>query len=130
MAGNGGFSRGMPFLAFERLQKRGFLAADIGAGAMMDVNVERPAVPIVLADELCRIGLGDRGLEALAFQNIFAANINVAGMRLHREAGDEAALDQKLRIVPHDFPVLAGAGLRFIGIDDEIGGPRRIRPSA
>ena len=47
-------------------------------------------------------------------------------MRLHREAGDETAFDQKMRIVAHDLPVLAGAGLRFVGVDDEIGGPRRI----
>ena len=117
---------GHAFFALKRLQKRGFLAADVGARAVVNVNVERPAVQIVLADELCRIGLGDRGLETLAFQDIFAANIDVAGMRLHCEAGDKTALDQKLRIVAHDFPVLAGAGLRFIGVDDEIGRPRRI----
>ena len=80
---------------------------------MMNVNIEGPAVPVVLANELCRIGFGDGSLETLTFQDIFAANINVAGMRLHREASDEAAFDQKLRIVAHDFPVLAGAGLRI-----------------
>ena len=31
-----------------------------------------------------------------------------------------------MRIVAHDLPVLAGAGLGFVGIDDEIVRPRRI----
>src|SRR5580692_10317907 len=29
-------------------------------------------------------------------------------------------------IIAHDLAVFAGARLRFVGIDDEIGGPRRI----
>src|ERR1700736_6123124 len=94
---------------------------------MMNINVESPAVDIVLADKLRRIGLGNRGLQAPALQNKFAANINITDMRLHREASEETALDQKLWIVAHDLPVFAGAGLRFVGVDDEIRGPRRIR---
>ena len=41
-------------------------------------------------------------------------------MRAHGEAGDQAALDQVMRIVAQDLAVLAGAGLGFVGIDDEI----------
>jgi hypothetical protein len=41
-------------------------------------------------------------------------------MRAHGETGDQAALDQRVRIVAHDVAVLAGAGLGLIGIDDEI----------
>src|SRR5262249_51558280 len=46
---------------------------------------------------------------------------DVAGMRPHGEAGDQAALDQEMRVVAHDLPVLAGAGLRLVGIDHEVG---------
>ncbi len=56
----------------------------------------------------------------LALADEFAAHIDVAGMRAHREAGDQAAFDQQMRIVPHDLAVLAGAGLGLVGIDDEI----------
>src|SRR4029077_3680455 len=35
-------------------------------------------------------------------------------------AGDQAALDEKMRIVPHDLAIFAGAGLRLVGIDHEI----------
>src|SRR5260370_364685 len=41
----------------------------------------------------------------------------------HGEAGDQAALDEKVRIVPHDIAVLAGPGLGLIGVDHKIMGP-------
>ena len=46
-------------------------------------------------------------------------------MAAHGGAGQQAALDQQMRIVPHDLAVLAGAGLGFIGIHDEV-----VRPLA
>ena len=110
----------LALLAFEAFEQRGFFAADIGAGAVRHVEVERPAVDVVLADQFGLIGLIDRGLQMLAFADELAADIDVAGMRAHREACDQAALDQEMRIVPHDLPVLAGAGLGLVGIDDEI----------
>ena len=90
---------------------------------MRHVKVERPAVDVVLADQLRLIGLIDRRLQMLAFPYEFAAHIDVAGMRAHREAREQAALDQKMRIVPHDLAVLAGAGLGFVGVDDEVARP-------
>src|SRR3954453_1941442 len=110
-------------LAFEAFEQRGFLAADIGAGAVRDVDVERPAVDVVLADQLRLIGLVDRGLEMLALADELAADIDVAGMRVHRAARDQAALDQEMRIVPHDLAILAGPGLGFVGVDAEIARP-------
>src|ERR1700722_4022071 len=90
---------------------------------MRHVEVERPAVDVVLADQLGLIGLIDRGLKMLALADELAAHIDVAGMRAHREACDQTALDQQMRIVPHDLAVLAGAGLGLVGIDDEIARP-------
>ena len=72
------------------------------------------------ADQLRVIGLVDRGLQHLALADELAADIDVGDVRPHGEGGQERALDEKMRIVAHDVPVLAGAGLRFIGIDDEI----------
>ena len=131
MAGNGGFSRGMALLAFEAFEQRRFFAADIGAGAVMDVDVEIPAVDIVLADELGLIGLIDRRLQPLALADEFAADIDVAGMRA---ASRRTAIRQpsisRCGSLPHDLAVLAGAGLGFVGIDDEIVRPRRRSASA
>src|SRR3954454_10702537 len=98
----------LALLAFEALEQRSFLAADVGAGAVGDIDVERPAVDIVLADQLGLIGLVDRRLEMLALADELAADIDVAGMRVHRAARDQAALDQEMRIVPHDLAILAG----------------------
>ena len=87
---------------------------------MVDDDIQIPAMHIVFADQLRLIGLIDRRLQALALAHEFAANIDVAGMRAHREAGDQAALNQMLRIVAHNVAILAGAGLRFIGIDHKV----------
>ena len=92
---------------------------------MMEIQVEIPAMDIVLADQPGFIGLVDRGLQALAFAHEFAADVDVARVRGHGRAGIEAALDQQMRVVPHDLAVLAGAGLGLVGIDDEI-----VRPVA
>ena len=87
---------------------------------MVDIEIEVPAMDVVLADEPRLIGLVDRGLEPLALADEFAAHIDIADMGAHGGAGDEAAFDEEMRIMAHDLAVLAGAGLGFIGIDDEI----------
>src|SRR5262249_37345411 len=74
----------------------------------------------VLADEIGRIRLVHRRLQALAFADEFAADVDEAGMSIHGEAGDQTALDQEMRVVAHDLAVLARAGLRFVGVDHEI----------
>ena len=107
-------------LAFERLEHRCLFAADICACAVMDVEVERPAVDIVLADEFGLVGLVDRCLEVLAFEDVFAAQVYVSRMGAHAERGDQRALDQRMRIVAQDLAVLAGARLGFVGVDDKI----------
>ncbi len=107
-------------LAFEAFKERRLLAADVGAGAVMHDDVEVETVDVVLADELCLIGLRDRRLQPLALADEFAANVDVAGVGGHGAAGDQASFDQKVRIVAHDLAVLAGAGLRLVGVDHEI----------
>ncbi len=92
---------------------------------MMDVEIEVEAVDVVLADQLRLIGLVDRGLQSLPLSNELAAHVDVAGAAIHGAAGDQTALDQQMRIVPHDLAVLAGAGLGLVGVDDEI-----VRPLA
>jgi hypothetical protein len=107
-------------LALEALEQRRLLAADIGAGAVVQHQVEIEAMDVVLADQLGLIGLVDRRLQVLALAHELAADVDVAGIGGHCGAGDQAALHQEMRIVPHDLAVLAGAGLGFIGIDHEI----------
>ena len=88
---------------------------------MVNVDVEVPAGPRrVLADQARLIGLVDGGLKLLAFADEFTTDIDVTDMRAHREASDQATFDQLLGIVTQDVPVLAGAGLGLVGIDDQV----------
>jgi hypothetical protein len=110
----------LALLALQAFQQRGLLAADIGAGAVMNENVKIPAVLVVLAQQSGVVAFVDRGLQRLALADELAAHIDVGDMRAHGETGDQAAFDQRMRIVAHDLAVLAGAGLGFVGVDDEI----------
>ena len=78
------------------------------------------SLPISLA----AYGFVDRGLQVLALADELAADVDEAGVRAHGEGGEQRALDQQMRIVPHDLAVLAGAGLALVGVDDEIGRAR------
>ncbi len=86
----------------------------------MQIKLEVPAIDVVLADQLVLIGLVDGGLQDLALADELAANIDVGGVRAHGEGGKQRALDQEMRVVAHDVPVLAGAGLGLVGVDDQI----------
>src|SRR5262249_38212824 len=113
----------LAFLAFQAFQERGLFAADIGASAMMHDDVEVVAVDVVLADELGLVGLLDRRFKPLALADEFAADVDVAIVHAHGAAGDQASLDQEMRIVPHDFAVLTRARLGFVRVDDQIARP-------
>ncbi len=87
---------------------------------MVNVEVEIPTVDVVLADQLGLVGLLDGGFHDLALANVFAADVDVASVGLHGEGSDQAAFDEQVGIMAHDLPVLAGAGLGLVGVDDEI----------
>ena len=87
---------------------------------MVDIEIERITVDVILAEQLGVIGLIDRGLEPFALTDELAAHIDVAGAAIHCAAGDQAAFDEQMRIVPHDLAILAGAGLGLVRIDDQI----------
>src|SRR5262249_16861482 len=107
-------------LAFEAFKQSRFFAADVGAGAVMYIDVEVVAGDVVLSDYARFIGLIDGGLQTLALADEFTAHIDVSGNGAHCETGNEAAFHEQMRIMPHDLAVLAGTGLGFVGIDDEI----------
>src|SRR5690606_20889936 len=103
----------LTLLALEALEQRRFLAADIGAGAMVDMDVDVPAALVVLADQAGLVALVDRPLQRLALADELAAHIDVGRMRLHGETGDHAALDERVRVVTENVAVLAGPRLRL-----------------
>ena len=84
----------LALLAFEAFEQRRFLAADIGAGAVVDDRCRSPSRGRCSCRSAGLIGLVDRRLQALALADELAADIDVGGVRAHGEAGDQAALDQ------------------------------------
>ena len=102
-------------LAFERIEQRRFLAALVGAraGVRVEVEIEAGAVN-VLAQIALRVGFGDGAVHDLDQVAILAANVDVAGVRIDRQAGDQHAFDQLVRIVLHQQAVLAGARLALV----------------
>jgi len=111
----------LAFLALDGFQQGGFFAADVGAIAEMIMQVE---AEIRAQDVVAEIAGGARQLaglfHALVGLENFAMHIVVAGLDPHRIGGDRHALDEQMRVVAQDVPVLAGAWLALVGIADDI----------
>ena len=114
----------LALLAFKAFEHRGFFAADVGTGTVMHDEIKIPAVDVVLADELRIIRFVDGALQRLALADVFAAHVNIARVHPHREGREQRSFDEQMRIVAQNFAILAGTGLRLVGIDDEIARPR------
>src|ERR1700749_282356 len=70
-----------------------------GAGAAMQINVELPTGTAgVIADKTRLISFVDGDLKVRGFVIELTANVNVASVRLHGEAGDQTTFDQLVRI--------------------------------
>ena len=111
----------LALLAFERFEERGFLAADVGAVAVVIVQVKTEFGALdVGAEEAGLVRFGDRVLHALVGLPDLAVDVVVAAAAAHRVRGDRHALDQRVRVVPHDVAILERAGLAFVGVADEI----------
>ncbi len=112
------------FFALKAFQHRGFFAADVGASAMRQIEVKIPTgFRGVFAQQSGVITFVNRRLQRFALADEFTADINIGCMCPHRKGGNQRPLDQGMRIMAHDFAILAGARLGFIGVDHQIGGP-------
>ena len=89
------------------------------------MSKSQPEPQAFAADQPGGVGLVDRPLQRLGLAVELAADVDVGGVRAHGDAGEQAALDQLVRLVPHDLPVLAGAGLALVGVDHQV-----VRPLA
>ena len=110
-------------LALERLDERHLLAADVRARAGVNVNLAvEAAAEDVLADEALRAGLFDGALDVLDALEQLTANVDVADLGLDRVAGDQAALDERVRVALHDEAVLERARLALVCVDAQVDG--------
>ena len=112
----------LTLLALQRLHQRGFLAADVGAGAEHVVQVDvDAAAEDVLAQPAVGVGLGGGFLEVLERLVVeLAAQVVVADRAACRVAGDRHALDHRMRVVAQDVAVLGGARLGLVGIAEDV----------
>ncbi len=118
----------LALLAFQAFDHRGFFAADIRAAAAMDDDIEIiTGAAGVLADQAGGIGLLHGGHQHLGFGDIFAADIDEGRPRAHGKAGDQRAFDQLVRIMADDLAILARTRFGFVGVDDQIARPIRVR---
>ena len=111
----------LALLAFQRLQQRGFFAADVGAETVVGIQVEREvgpedAIPQITGSACLR----QRLLEALVDAEDLAVNVVVARADAHRVGSDRHALDDDVRVVAQDVAVLEGARLALVRVADEV----------
>ena len=100
-------------LALERLEQRGLLAADVGAGAAVQDDRHFAEQP-----RLAR--LGERVSHDLELGQVLAADIDEDVLRLDRVRRDQAALDQPVRDAQHDLAVLERPRLRLVGVHGDV----------
>ena len=114
-------------LAFERFHQRGFFAHFVGAGAGLRDDLEFGFGPEdVFAEEALRVGIGDGLLHDLEEVAVFAAQVDEADLGADGEAGDDGSFNDGVRIVQEDQVVLAGAGLAFVAVDQNVLGLGRL----
>ena len=118
-------------VALEALDQRRLLADHVRAGAPLHDDVDREVgAEDVLADVAGGVRLVERGGDALLGHRHLAADVEEALREAGGVAGDQAALDQLVRVELHQQPVLVGAGLALVAVDDEVAGPDALRGEA
>src|SRR6266404_6208033 len=108
-------------LAFERFNQARFLAADVGAGAAVDVNLDvEPGAEHVAPEEISLSRILDGALENLRALGELTADVDVGCLCTERETRDQDSLDQLVRVLVNNVAVLESPRLRFIGVADQV----------
>jgi len=102
-------------LTFDRVEDRRLLTADVRAGALSHLDVERePLTEDVVAEEASLPCLGQRVLEDVMCARILAAQVDEAQARVDRQRRDGHAFEQRVGLASQQHPILEGAGLAFV----------------
>lgn len=105
------FHAGFALFALEGFDQSGLLPADLRASAPLhsDSAVEVCAAHIV-AEQPFLFSFPDSLFEHVSFMPLLSSYLNIAICRVHRFAHQHHAFNQFVRVVAHDFPVLARPG--------------------
>ena len=116
-------------LAFEALEERSLLAANVCAGPVVQIQVEIPSRSCgVPPQQPVVVGLVYSNLQQFTLADVLAPDIDVTDMGSHGGPRQEAAFDERVRVVPHDLTVLASPRLRFVRVHDQIMRPVALGP--
>ena len=108
-------------LAFERFEQRRFFAALVCARAAVRVSIERKIGAEQIFSQIpAVVGCGDGFIQNLDQVAILAAHIDVAGVRIYGEGGNQHAFDQLMRVIFDEDAVLTRTGLTLIGVHHDI----------
>ena len=108
-------------VALDRGHEGRLLAADEGAGAHADLEVEGKArADDVVAEQAVLAGLVDRVLQALDGQRVLGAYVDVALMGADRKGADRHALDHRVRVALEHGAVHEGARVALVGVAEDV----------
>ena len=106
-------------------QEGRLLAADKGAGAAVDLDIEvEPRSQDVPAQESQGAGLLDGDVESPHRKRIFGPDIEIALFGAHGPGADGHALQHGMGVAFHDGPVHEGARVAFVAVGDDKDRPR------
>ena len=99
----------------------GFLPADKGPGALIDVDVEgKAAAEDIGAEQAVLAGLVDGDLQPADGQGIFGAGIDVALVGVDGPGGDDHALEHGVGVGFEDAAVHESARIAFVGVAQHV----------
>ena len=108
-------------LAFETLEHRGLLAADVGTGAEPHFQIETLAAAHDIGAEVARlIGRGDGMIQTSVRVRVFGPQIDVALRGAHCDARNGHALHERQRVAFHHHAIGERTGITLVGIAGDV----------
>src|SRR5690606_9338875 len=107
--------------AFQRVDQRGFFAANVATGAGVHEQLEiEAAAEDVTAQQTGSLGFGDGAIEVGGGVDVLAAQEDVAAVGLERARGDQHAFHQQVWQLLHEQAVLPGVRLHFVRVAQQV----------
>merc|ERR1719204_2699584 len=121
VSGEWGLQAGLALLTLKALDQGGLLPADVGASTTVHKEVEVIARATgVGSQEASVVGLSDGLLQVGGLVVELSSDVDVAGPGSHGGAGDQAAFNKSVRVVPHDLAILASSRLALVSVDHQV----------
>ncbi|MFM1944516.1 MAG: hypothetical protein RI897_3498 [Verrucomicrobiota bacterium] len=119
--GVGGAWAGLAAAAFDGGEQGGFFAADEGAGADADFDIEvKSCIEDIFTDEGLGAGLFDGEFESFDSEGVFGADVEEAFLGTDGVGGDGHTFDDAVGVTFEDAAVHEGAGVAFVAVTDDV----------